>query len=112
MGVPNQSLHMKDKTTHDAQGREIFNQTIADRFTPPSGMFGEPMRRTFVEWQEAPGGVTVDVLPQVWRCSTTGAEVMDEWQRHCLNRAVELAAKSEGEVLYYHTRAWRANPET
>ena len=97
---------------YDAQGREIFNQTISDRFTQPPGAKGEPMRRTFVEWQATPGGVTVDALPQVWRCPTTGAEVIDEWQRHCLNRAVEMAVKSEGEVLFYHTRAWRVTPAT
>ena len=101
-------MRMKDKITHDAQGRELFNQVIADRFTPPEWMFGEPMRRVFVEWEAHPNGTKVEVLPQVWRCPTTGAEVMDYWQRYCLNRAVELAEKSEGEVLFYHTRAWRA----
>ena len=107
-----QQMRMKDKITHDAKGREIFNQKIADRFTQPIGMLGEPMRRVFVEWEAYPNGTKVEALPQVWRCPTTGAEVMDDWQTHCLNRAVELAAKSEGEVLFYHTRAWRTDLDT
>ena len=102
-------MRMKDKA-HDAQGREIFNQTTADRFAPPTGMFGEPMRRVFVQCTTRLSGTLVEVLPQVWRCSATGTEIMDDWQKRCLNRAVELAAESEGEVLFYHTRAWRVNP--
>ena len=99
-------MHMK-QTTYDARGRELFNQKAADSFQPPNGITGEPCRRTFVEWLLRPGGVEIEALPQVWKCPVTGAEVMDDWQQHCLNRAVQLAAKSEGEVLFYHTRAWR-----
>lgn len=102
---------MKEKS-YDAQGRELFNQKAADSFQPPNNPKCEPMRRAFVEWEVRPNGTKVEVLPQVWRCPTTGADVMDDWQTHCLNRAVELAVKSEGEVLYYHTRARRVNPAT
>jgi hypothetical protein len=89
--------------------RVFFDQKEADKAQPPNGPTGQPMRRTFVEWTARPNGVEVEALPQVWRCPLTGPEVTDDWQKHCLNRAVELAVKSEGEVLFYHTRAWRAN---
>lgn len=99
-------MRMK-QPAHDAQGRELFNQKAADSFQPPNGITGEPCRRAFVEWLVRPGGVEVEALPQVWQCPVTGAEQMDDWQRHCLNRAVELAVASNTPVLYYHTRAWR-----
>lgn len=89
--------------------RVLFDQKEADKSQPPNGPIGQPMCRVFVEWLARPGGVTVNALPQVWRCPVTGAEVIDDWQKHCLKRAVELAVASEGEVLYYHTRAWKAN---
>lgn len=89
--------------------RILFSQKEADKAQPPNGPTGQPCRRVFVEWQRTLNGAEVEALPQVWRCPVTGAEVMDDWQKHCLKRAVELAAASNGEVLFYHTRAWKVN---
>ena len=94
---------------HDAQGRELFNQKAADAFQPPNNPKGEPMRRVFVEWAEFHDGVQVVVRAQVWQGPNVSIQGMDAWQQHCLNRAAELAAASDAPVLYYHTRAWRAN---
>ena len=67
------------------------------------------MRRVFVEWADFHDGVQVVVRAQVWQGPNVSIQGMDAWQQHCLNRAAELAAASDAPVLYYHTRAWRAN---
>lgn len=92
------------KTFYKPQRGSFF-----DGEQPQVSAAGHVMRRTFVERLERPGGTEVEALPQVWRCPVTGEEVMDDWQKHCLSRALEAAAVSDREVLYYHTRAWREN---
>ena len=78
---------------------------------PPISQAGLPCRRKFVDWLSRANGMEIEVRPQVWVCPATGKETMDEWQDYCRKKAAELAAKSEGEVLFYHTRAWRAKTE-
>jgi hypothetical protein len=70
---------------------------------------GQPMRRVFVEWVERTADEELECRSQIWRCPETGEECRDDWQIHCHNKAVEMAAMSDSPVLFYHTCAWRTD---
>ena len=71
---------------------------------------GQPMRRVFFEYAEPGVGLPKVVCrAQAWRCPETGHYEMDDWQKHCMARAAEMAAASDRPVLFYHTCAWRTD---
>ena len=66
------------------------------------------MIRTFEEYPVKIKGVKVIVRGQFWQCPETLEKVQDEEQLECSLEAAHLAANSEKEVLFFHTKAWKA----
>lgn len=89
--------------------RILFDQKDADKAQPPLGSMGKPMRREFVDWLRTLAGVQYCVRSQIWQCAVTGETLVDDWQKRCHERALTMAVLSDRPVLYYHTRAWRAD---
>jgi len=70
---------------------------------------GRPMRRVFETDSFIVKGQTVVIRSQFWQCQTTKALQQDEWQLHCTMTAGQRAAETDGQVVFYHTKAVKAD---
>lgn len=66
------------------------------------------MTKVFEEYPVQIGEIQVIVRGQFWQCPETKEKVQDSEQLECSLEAAHLAAKSDKEILYYHTKAWKA----
>ena len=68
-----------------------------------------PMKRVFETDSLIINGQKVVIRSQFWQCQTSKLLYQDEWQLHCTLAAAKLAAETAGPVVFYHTKAVKAD---